>query len=252
MHCLLIAEVTWSLLQLHTAVTVERPELGIHGLNETQKKERVIAALSKTPSDYNYCRTLFERNVHNALRKITGGFVYISSQAFTSVGYTLDAEILLSPNNKPISIPRWWRYRKIDSVQKALMGITQSNSQATNSDDFNSFLSNLKSVETSQNETICNGSSTSEAAGTDSASVYRLLTDMKSEQYKYYITLASDWVDLTESPSLPVHATRRVAVEIDGPMHFAVNCSHLTGSTALKRRQLTALGWEVISVSNTV
>ena len=249
MHCLLIAEVIWCLLQLHTAVTVERPELGIHGLNETQKKETIIAALSMTPSDYNYCFTRFERNVINALRKITGGFEYISSQAFTSVGYTLDAEILLSPNNKPISIPRWWRYRKIDSVQKALMGITQSNSQATNSDNFNSFLSNLKSVET---ETICNGSSTSEAAGTHSASAYHLLTDMKSEQYKYFVTLASDWADLTEFPSLPVHANRRVAIEVDGPMHFAVNCSHLTGRTALKRRQLTALGWEVISVSNTV
>ena len=239
---------------MDTAVTVEHPELGIPGLSESQKKTRLISALTTTTSDYNHSRTLFERNVHNSLNKLVGGFLYISSEAFTSVGYSLDAEVLIGPNAKPVPIPRWWKYRKIDSVRKVLQGINQSDGLATSSATLDSFVSNLKSVETSQDCTTCGNGATStstlEAAGEDSVPVYDLLTDMESEQYKYYITLASDWAGLTQSPSQPM--ARRIAVEMDGPMHFAVNSRHLTGSTVLKRRQLTAMGWEVISVSDAV
>ncbi len=42
---------------------------------------------------------------------------------------------------------------------------------------------------------------------------------------------------------------RRIAIEADGPFHFAVNCRHPLGRTALKTRQLKAFGWEVVSVS---
>ena len=57
------------------------------------------------------------------------------------------------------------------------------------------------------------------------------------------LNLASDWDEAGAS-----RASRRVAVEADGPVHFAVSCEHALGCTTLKHRQLWALGWEVVSV----
>ena len=45
---------------------------------------------------------------------------------------------------------------------------------------------------------------------------------------------------------------RRIAIEVDGPWHFVSPDRRSgwepTGSTVLKRRQLQALGWEVVSI----
>lgn len=41
----------------------------------------------------------------------------------------------------------------------------------------------------------------------------------------------------------------RIAVEIDGPSHFARTAHRPLGSTALKRRHLEAMGWAVLSVT---
>ena len=62
------------------------------------------------------------------------------------------------------------------------------------------------------------------------------------------INLASDWGQKFTVPSTSV--SRKIALEADGPWHFACNCNHALGRTVLKRRQLKALGWEVISVGN--
>ena len=62
------------------------------------------------------------------------------------------------------------------------------------------------------------------------------------------INLASDWGQKFIVPSTPV--SKKIALEADGPWHFASNCNHVLGSTVLKHRQLKALGWEVISVGN--
>ena len=43
-------------------------------------------------------------------------------------------------------------------------------------------------------------------------------------------------------------AEKRVAIEVDGPSHFVGASQRPTGATLLKRRQLHALGWAVISV----
>jgi hypothetical protein len=40
----------------------------------------------------------------------------------------------------------------------------------------------------------------------------------------------------------------RIAVEADGPSHFAYNTKHTLGATSLKQRLLEALGWTVITV----
>ena len=54
--------------------------------------------------------------------------------------------------------------------------------------------------------------------------------------------LASDWY------TVPSNVKRWICIEADGPSHFAVNNNHILGRTALKHRQLKALGWEVIQV----
>eukprot|EP00887_Chlorella_sp_A99_P000497 scaffold17.g497.t1 len=41
---------------------------------------------------------------------------------------------------------------------------------------------------------------------------------------------------------------QRIAIEADGPVHYASNSRHLLGSTALKRRLLARLGWAIVDV----
>ena len=41
----------------------------------------------------------------------------------------------------------------------------------------------------------------------------------------------------------------QIAIEIDGPYHFARNTFRPLGATALKRRHLAAMGWAVFSVT---
>ena len=55
--------------------------------------------------------------------------------------------------------------------------------------------------------------------------------------------LAHDWM---LDGSLPV--ARKIAVEADGPFHYMCNCNHPLGTTVLKKRQLEAVGWEVVQV----
>ncbi|PRW33174.1 FK506-binding 1 [Chlorella sorokiniana] len=45
--------------------------------------------------------------------------------------------------------------------------------------------------------------------------------------------------------AIPSH---KIAVEVDGPVHFATNSRHLMGGTALKRRLLQRLGWQAVAV----
>ena len=44
----------------------------------------------------------------------------------------------------------------------------------------------------------------------------------------------------------------QIAIEIDGPHHFARNALRPLGATALKRRHLEAIGWSVFSVTHDV
>ena len=55
--------------------------------------------------------------------------------------------------------------------------------------------------------------------------------------------LAHDWL---LDRSLPV--ARKIAIEADGPTHYMCNSNYPRGTTVLKKRQLEAVGWEVIQV----
>ena len=69
------------------------------------------------------------------------------------------------------------------------------------------------------------------------------LKKLQIESGKKY-NLSADW--FTQGGNVK----RQIAIEVDGPVHFAANCSHPLGRTALKTRQLKAVGWDVISVSH--
>jgi hypothetical protein len=56
--------------------------------------------------------------------------------------------------------------------------------------------------------------------------------------------LSSDWSIHHSSDVIK----RKLCIECDGPVHFAINNNHQLSRTTLKQRQLNALGWEVIQV----
>ena len=61
------------------------------------------------------------------------------------------------------------------------------------------------------------------------------------------VNLASDWGQKVGEAEVGV--VRRVAMEADGPRHYALNCHHRLGKTVLKHRLLRGRGWEVLMVS---
>ena len=60
------------------------------------------------------------------------------------------------------------------------------------------------------------------------------------------VSVASDWaIEL----GYPVQSVgRKIAIEADGPRHYAVNCKHKLGNTVLKQRTLKAQGWDLLEV----
>ena len=46
----------------------------------------------------------------------------------------------------------------------------------------------------------------------------------------------------------PVSAGARIAVEVDGPFHYALNTMRALGPTIGRRRILRAAGWRVVSI----
>ena len=79
----------------------------------------------------------------------------------------------------------------------------------------------------------------------DKTSNYQKLdySNLRFENATKRNNLSCDWYTHSD------HVKRRIAIEADGPNHFAANCSHPLGRTALKSRQLKAFGWNVVSVS---
>ncbi len=70
------------------------------------------------------------------------------------------------------------------------------------------------------------------------------LADLQMEGDGKSYNLSSDWFVKDSS------VARRIVIEVDGPVHFTANIHRPLGRTALKYRQLKAVGWEVVSVSH--
>ena len=150
-------------------------------------------------------------SVVSALLKITGSNSYFTVEALTTALYSIDIEVMLDTNNDLIPIPQHWQ------SWESLQCLLQSPLLAENDPELHRLLQD--------------GNSTTE----------------NFDASKQPLSLASDWAGLVGGPSCTV--ANRVAIEVDGPWHYAANCVHTLGKTVLKHRVLKGLGWRVISVS---
>ena len=176
--------------------------------------------------------SVFQRNMWRALGALGGGRQYYLPEALTRSGYIVDAELLLASDNTPILVPRHWYFRTIGYVRNVLLSGNEPLSEAAPSAE--------ECLQPAGDER--KGEEEEEVG---SKNLSDILSSMEVVSRRHYVNLASDW----HGNSQYSQVARRVAVEADGPEHFAVNCNHPLGRTVLKRRQLKAMGWDVISVS---
>ena len=233
------------LLQLSVALNFEHPELGFGiefdptfashwGMGAIRvgdvSDDMMKHALERRISRYRLTsrHSPFSQNVGRALKVALGSTYLYNTEALSLSGYNLDFEILFDAEHRPIIIPYQWKYRDQDTLKRSI-GVRRILSKQKPTAEL---LHSMKETERNAHPSS-SSSSTVQAFTMDHRTVLA--------------QLASDWGQKFNTPNAPV--AKRVAVEVDGPFHFASNCNHLTGSTALKHRLLKALGWEVVSVS---
>lgn len=194
--------------QLDVVARVEHPGLGFPPVplfHSTKLADRILSIPKRrvTPFHQNVLASL-----QCILKQDRSSLRYDVS---TLQGYSIDAEILLDANNRPI------QYEPLVSEVARLC-----------------FLSGRQGVD----HRCLHGRFELLQRSLSLASRER-----RRDWESCYV--ASDW-----ELELPSTVARRVAIEADGPQHYSVNCPrHPLGRTVLKHRQLRALGWELIKVN---
>ena len=178
-------------------------------LNLSLPDEMAVFATSLVQLERSHPHTNFFHSVVAALLKITGSRAYFTVEALTTTLYSIDIELILDADHNLLPIPEHWHSR--ESVQ--------------------CLLSSLALVE----------------ANPELPSLLRRLETMPKKCFEPPLNLASDWVGLVGGPVKGI--ATRVAIEVDGPWHYAANCPHPLGKTLFKHRILRCMGWKVISVS---
>lgn len=169
---------------------------------------------------------MFSENVKRALSQVVGED-FFNTEAISLSGYIMDFEILLDSNNRPVRIPRRWKKQWKESVSNSI-----NPSRVRVKKTWTKMPSLIEKLEGAETKT--------EFEATKEA-----VLDSKFD-LRMRINLASDWGSKFEA--VPRRVTRRVAIEVDGIIHFAANCDHVMGRTVIKHKQLRALGWEVLQV----
>ena len=220
-----------ALLQFCIALNFEQPQLGLgikfkpslfrkwgtglvsagnitESMMQLAMKDRILVY------EYTSTSSPFNQYVASALKAVVGGSHYYNTEALSIAGYNLDFEILFDADHRPILIPSEWKHRRRELLFSSvgLGRVKRKKSPAKL----------LKETESGS------------------------MVDVDPVPREKLISLASDWGQKLALPGTPV--SKKIALEADGPWHFAANCNHVLGHTILKRRQLKALGWEVISV----
>ncbi len=230
------------LLQLSIAVNYEYKELGLAGTKSIPSKwgesfdsiQNVdVKHIQKASLDRldryktGGSASMFSENVKRALTQVVGEDFY-NSEAISLSGYIMDFELLLDSNNRPVRIPRRWKRQWKESVVNSI----HSNRVRVKKREsgVSSLIEKLESAETS----------------TKFETTKEAVLDSKFD-LRMRINLASDWGSKFEA--IPRRVTRRIAIEVDGLVHFAANCDHVMGRTIIKHKQLQALGWELLQVS---
>lgn len=233
------------LLQLSVALNFEHPELGfgvefdpsfascwgmgavpVGNVSEDMMKLALEHRISRYHLTSRY--SPFSQNVGRALKVALGSTYLYNTEALSLSGYNLDFEVLFDAEHRPIIIPYQWKYRDQDILQRSIGGRRQQRRQKPTAE----LLHSMKETEKNAHHPPSSSS---------------IVEAFRVDRRTVLVQLASDWGQKFNNPNAPV--AKRVAIEVDGPFHFASNCNHLTGSTALKHRLLKALGWEVVSVS---
>lgn len=201
-----------SLMQLDIALTVEHPELKIPSLSLLEKAV-CMDALLRRHAHMEVGKT--HKHVLDILARIFGQkHASFRTNAHTTSGYSIDIEVLLDKDNRLIVPP-----------------LTKSSQRQT----LVEFLRKLEVTESQH----CSRLSTKRLSKLCPLLVAMARTD---ESFPNHIRLACDW--WSESQAV----ARRVAIEVDGPSHYVINGRRPVGKTVLKKRQLEALGWEVIQI----
>lgn len=201
------------LLRLQVLLRAERPDLDL-----SLPHEMVVFASTLVQSRWLHTHTKLLHSIVNALLQITGDSSYFTLEALTTTLYSIDIEVILDSANNLIPIPEQWQ------SWESLHCLLNSSLLKNNNPKLHSLLKDLREG----------------AAEVGSDKHYCLESPNQS------LNLASDWLQLVGGPADCI--ARRVAIEVDGPWHYAANCPHILGNTLLKHRILKSVGWSVVSV----
>lgn len=191
--------------------------------------------LDKIDGCYSIKRSVFGSNLSRAIRTALGGAKWVLSEPLSLSGYNFDFEVLLDRHGDPIQIPMEWKYKSPEVLESSI-GANQVRRKRLEkvSDDL------LESMRQTEGKDADVGS-----RDVDSDEVNASLGEYRRAMT---INVASDWG--MKFKDLPYPATRKLLIEGDGIHHYARNdTSHTLGSSVLKKRQVEALGWEVLNVS---
>ena len=206
------------LLRLEALQRAECPDLDLSLPHKT-----AVFASTLVQTRWSHAYTNLLRSVVNALLQIVGNSSYFSIEALTTSLYSIDIEMILDASNNPIPIPEHWQ------SWTSLHSLLTSPLLKEHNSELYFLLKDLCKERTQLNGDQC--------------------TLNCAESSGQFLNLASDWSELVGGPVSHTVASK-VAIEVDGPWHYASNCSHILGKTLLKQRVLKCLGWRIISVSD--
>ena len=197
---------------------LQRAECTDLDLSLPHKTAVFASTLVQTRWSHTYTNLL--HSVVSALLKIVGDSSYITTEALTTTLYSIDIEMILDASNNPIPIPEHWQ------SWTSLHSLMTSPLLKKNHSELYFLLKDLCKEHLNGHECTLNS----------------------TESSGQVLNLASDWRELVGGPVSHTVASK-VAIEVDGPWHYAANCSHILGKTLLKQRVLRCLGWRIVSVS---
>lgn len=201
--------------QIHFLVKVEQPNLQHCILQPPYDSIVTALALAESMIHCQRVFSVFHRNICKALLQITGSTQHFTKEAMTTYSSFIDAEVMLDHEGKVLPIPLQWVGWNQPRALLAVAYSVEKNPMLWKVIDAICGKQDKNVLDTRLTEEVC---------------------------------VASDWAERLGGPDH--HMARRVAIEADGPWHYAANCRHKLGNTLLKHRLLKAQGWHVIAVSH--
>ena len=198
-------------IQIHSLVQSERPDLQncLLRFPHDQLVRAMVLAESMIHGQRVY--SVFHHNICKALVQITGSTQHFTKEAMTTFSSYFDAEVIIDCEGTILPIPMQW---KGWSRPRELL---------------------MKAYPMKRNSTLWQ-------------ELHRICSEnILDINLAEEVCVASDWANKIGHPRQTV--ARKIAIEADGPRHYAVNSKHKLGNTVLKHRLLAAKGWDVIAVS---